>query len=363
MGRLTAAGLFPSLLFSLHAGVWADRRGRRRRMMIAADLGRAALIVTLPVAYALDALGLAQLYAVAFAVGTLSVLFEVCNAALFVSLVPAEQYVQGNSLVNGSRAMSFVSGMSLGGLLVQLLTAPFALLADAVSYLASARFLSRIGPAEPPPAERVRGDLWAGFRHIVNSPVLRAGSAAVVTLNFFNFIFQAIFVLYATTRLHLSPGVLGAVLGAGAIGSVLGSVLTGRVVRRIGIGPAVVLGFVAFPAPLMLVPLAGGPTAVVLAMLFLAEFGSGFGVMILDIASGSVAAAAIPHKVRSRVAGASRTLTYGVRPLGALTGGWLGSTLGLRPTLWIATAGAVLCVTWLVPSPIPRMRSLDLPEM
>jgi MFS family permease len=126
MGWLTAVGLLPSLLFSLHAGVWADRRGHRRRMMIAADLGRAALLATLPVGYALDLLALPQLYAVAFAVGALSVLFEVCNAALFVSLVPTRHYVQGNSLVNGSRAMSFVSGTSVGGVLVQILTAPFA---------------------------------------------------------------------------------------------------------------------------------------------------------------------------------------------------------------------------------------------
>jgi MFS family permease len=205
MGWLTAAGLFPNLLFSLHAGVWADRRGHRHRMMIAADLGRAALIATLPIAYALDVLGLPQLYAIAFAVGALSVMFEVCNAALFVSLVPTEHYIQGNSLVNGSRAMSYVSGMSVGGVLVQVLTAPFALVTDAVSYLASARFLSRIAPVEPPTAERARGDLWAGFRHILRSPILRPNSASTLTLNFFNFVFQAIFVLYATTQLHLIP--------------------------------------------------------------------------------------------------------------------------------------------------------------
>ncbi|MFC1420503.1 MFS transporter [Streptacidiphilus cavernicola] len=359
MGRLTAAGLLPSLLFSLHAGVWADRRGHRRRMMIAADLGRFLLVGSIPVVYAVGGLGLAQLYAVAFAAGTLSVLFEVGNAAVFVSLVPTERFVQGNSLVNGSRAMSYVGGTSLGGLLVQLLSAPYALVADACSYLVSAAFLARIAPVEPPVAERGRGDLWAGFRLIARSPLLRPNCAAVVTLNFFNFAFQAVFVLYATTALGISPGLLGLVLGAGAVGSVIGSVVTGRIVRRIGIGPAVVLGFAAFPAPLLLVPLASGPRSAALVLLFLAEFGSGFGVMVLDIASGSMNAAVIPHELRSRVAGATRLFNYGIRPLGALAGGWLGSVLGLRDALWIATAGAVLGVLWVLPSPVRRVRTLD----
>ncbi len=352
MGWLTAAGLLPSLLFSVHAGVWADRRGHRRRMMISADLGRAVALASLPVAWALGWLGLGQLYAVAFAVGTLSVLFDVCNAALFISLVPADRYVDGNSLLNGSRAMSYVIGTSAGGALVQLLSAPIALLADTASYLTSAWHLSRIHPTEPPAAERAEGDLMAGFRHLVRSPILRSYYGAVTTLNLFNFAYQALFVLYATTGLGLSPGLLGAVLGSGAIGSVFGSLLTGRIVRRIGIGRATVLGLLAFPAPLVLVPLARGPAPLTATCLFLAEFGSGFGLMLLDIAGGSLTASLIPDTLRSRVAGASRVFNHGIRPIGALAGGWLGATIGLRPTLWIATLGALLGLAWVLPSRI-----------
>lgn len=362
MGWLTAAGLVPSLLFSLHAGVLADRRGQRRRMMIATDLGRAVLIISLPAAYALGILQLPQVFVVAFAVGTCSVLFDVCNAALFVSLLPVDRYVQGNSLIHGSRALSAVSGPSIGGLLVQILAAPVALVADAMSYVVSARFLSRIAPTEPPTAEPVSGDLRAGITYIARTPVLRANLAAAITLNFFNFIFHALFVLYAATQLGLQPGVLGTVLGAGAVGALLGAFFTRRLTDRIGIGPAVVLGFVAFPAPLMLIPLAGGPTPLVLALLFLAEFASGFGLMVLDISSFSLIAAVVSPQLRSRVAGATRFLNYGIRPIGAVAGGWLGTTIGLRPSLWIATVGAVLGVLWLLPSPIPRMRSLDSPR-
>jgi MFS family permease len=358
MGWLTAAGLLPALLFSLAAGAWIDRRGRRRRIMIAADLARALLMGWLPVAYILGVLSLVQLYFIAFAVGAFSVLFDVCNATLFVSLVPSRHYVQGSSLMNGSRAMSFVAGPSIGGLLVQILAAPFALAVDAMSYFVSAGFLARISPAEPPLAHPEKGDLTAGPRWIVRNRVMRSTLAAAATLNFFNFIFQALFVLYATTGLGLSAGTVGAVLGAGAVGGLVGSFLTGRIIRRIGIGPAVVLGLVAFPAPFLLVPLAGGPEPIVLALLFLSEFGSGIGMMLLDITMGAVHAALIPDKLRSRVRGASRTLNYGVRPIGALTGGYLGTVLGLRPALWIATAGALLGVLWLIPSPVSRMREL-----
>lgn len=186
VGVLTALPWLPSLLFALPAGAWVDRYARRRATMIAADLGRAALLAGLPVAYWLGVLSIAQLYVVAFAVGTLNVLFSVCNPGVFVGVVPEERYVDGNSLIHGSRALSFVAGPSLGGLLVQLLTAPVAVLADALSFLGSAFFLTRIRPPEAPPSAKERGALVAGLRFILRSDVVRASLAAVSVVNFFN---------------------------------------------------------------------------------------------------------------------------------------------------------------------------------
>ena len=362
MGYLTAAGLLPHLLFALHAGAWVDRHGRRRHTMVAADLGRAAIVVAAPIAYAFDVLTIQQLYVTEFLIGTLSVLFFVSYNTLFISLVPREHYVEGQSLLNGSRAMSYVAGPSLGGLLVRLLSAPITLLVDAVSYVLSAAFLGRISPVEPPAEEAERGHVVAGLRFIARSQIMRASLAATATINFFNFVFFALFILYATRELDVGPGLLGAILGAGAVGGLLGSVVTGRIGRRIGIGPAYLLGCVLFPAPLVLVPLAGGPQPVVLALLFLAEFGSGLGVMILDISAGAIFAALIPDRLRSRVSGAYMAVNYGVRPLGALVGGTLGATIGLRPTLWIATVGALAGALFLLPSPITRLRDLPEPE-
>jgi MFS family permease len=360
MGYLGAAGLFPALLFSLHAGAWVDRRGRRRQTMIFTALGRAALLATIPVAYAFDALTMAHLYVASFLIGTLSVVFFVAYSTLFVSLVPRERYLEANSLLNGSRALSYVGGPSVGGVLVQLISAPGALVVDALSFLGSAFAMSSISPAEPPTEQAERGHIKAGMRYMWRSPIIRASLLATSTINFFNFVFWALFILYVTRSLDVSPGLLGLVLGAASVGGVLGSVVTGRISRRIGIGPAFVLGCVLFPAPLVLVPLAGGSDWTILACLFFAELLSGFGVMILDIASGTIKAALVPDRLRARVSGAYMVVNYGVRPLGALVGGALGTWIGLRPTLWIATVGAILGVLWLLPSPVLRLR--ELPE-
>ena len=216
MGLLTAAGLLPSLLFSLAAGAAIDRHGRRRRTMLVTDVGRAVLMATIPISYALGRLGLPQLYAVTFAVGTLDVLFFVAYSGLFVSVVPPQGYVQGQSLLNGSRAMSFVVGQGGAGVLVAALTAPGAIIVDALSFLVSGLALARIHPAEPSTAEPGKGDLAAGVRFIAGSRMVRSALGATATVNFFTLAFNAIVILYATRALHVRPAMLGLVLGSGA---------------------------------------------------------------------------------------------------------------------------------------------------
>ena len=265
-----------------------------------------------------------------------------------------------SSLIYGSRAMSFVTGPSLGGLLTQLLTAPFAIVVDALSFLGSAFFLRRIDPVEPP-ADDGDGGVTEGLRFIARSPIVRSSLIGVAVVNFFNLMFFALVLLYAVRALHVSAGLLGLILGCGATGGLLGAALTKAIAARIGVGLAYVAGCFAFTAPLALVPLAplpggrGTDWAIVL-MLFGAEFLSGFGVMVLDISIGSIFAAVIPDTVRSRVSGAFSAINYGTRPLGALLGGLLGSAVGLRPALWVAVIGGVVGAALLVPSPLPRFR-------
>jgi predicted MFS family arabinose efflux permease len=328
--------------------------------MIAADVGRAALLFSIPAAWGLGVLSMTQLYVVAFLTGTLTVVFWVSYNVLFVALLPREDYVAGSSLLNGSRAVSYMAGTGLGGLLVQALTAPLAVGFDAVSFVVSALFMRTVRAPEPESEQDDQSGVTDGLRFIAHNPIMRASLATTATINLFNFMFFALWILFAVRTLGVQPGTLGLVLGAGAIGSIIGSVVTTWVQRRIGTGPTFALGCLLFPAPLVLVPLARGSELVILALLFLAEFGSGMGVMMLDIMGGVIQAALVPDRLRSRVSGAYMVVNYGVRPIGSLAGGYLGSTIGLRPAVWVATLGAIAGVVWLLPSPVLALR--DLPE-
>jgi len=358
MGALTTVALVPNLLFSLHAGNWVDRRGDRRQVMLATDVGRGLLIATVPVAYALHHLTWVHLYVVAFGTGTLSVFFYVAYGGFFQTIVEREDYVAANSLSHGSRAFSFLAGTSLGGVLVQLLRGPYALALDAFSYVWSAFFMSRVDAPDPPHEEREQRGVLAGARWIRGNAIIRAELLGVATLNLFNFMYFALFLLYATRSLHVRPATLGVILGVASVGTLFGSFVTAKISRRLGVGPTFIAGCFLFPAPLILVPAAGGPHWLVVTFLFAAEFLSGFGLMLLDILAGSISAGVVPPPLRSRVSGAFMVVNYGVRPVGTAVGGALGTALGVRPTLWIATVGALAGLAWLLPSPIRTLRDV-----
>jgi MFS family permease len=365
MGTLTAIGLLPHLLFSLPAGVWLDRVRTRRRLMIAADLARAALIASIPIAFAMGALAMPQLFVVGFATGTLSVIFDISWNTLFVTVTERGRYVEAMALLNGSRSLASVGGPTIGGLLVQVFGAPLAMLGDALSFLGSVVFLRRIRSPEPPiEAEpgSIREQLMVGLSFVFRDGIMRAVLLSVATINLFTFASSALFILYATTTLGVSPGALGLALGTGAVGSVIGALVASRIGRRIGLGPAYALGCLIFPISLLLIPLAGPdmPMPLILALLFGSEFGAGFGVMILDINVGAILLARTPDRIRGRAGGAFRFVNYGVRPIGAFLGGLLGEALGVREAILIATVLAIAGVLFLIGSPVLRLR--ELPE-
>jgi MFS family permease len=362
MGLLTAMVWAPHLLFSLSAGLYVDRRARRRRIMIAADLGRAAVLASVPVAYAFDALTIEQLLAVAFAVGALSVYFDIAWATYFMRLVPREDVVEANAKLSATRSLSYVVGPPAAGGLVQLLGAPVAVLADALSFVGSALFLRRIRaeepPLPPPNGDSARTRIAEGFRFLFGHEYLRAFLGCFATINFFNLAFAAIVVLFMARELDLSAGAIGVILGAAAVGGLVGTAVAPALGRRLGMGPALMVGAVLFPAPLVLFPLAGGPEPVVWAMLITGEFLSGAGVMVLDIHGNSLSLLMTPEEMRPRQTATFRFVNYGVRPLGALAGGVLAEAIGLRPALLIVALCTILGVLWLVASPTPRLRDL-----
>jgi MFS family permease len=364
MGLLTAIGLLPHLLFSLPAGVWLDRVHNRRRLMILCDVGRALAIAAIPLAFVIGTPPLAQLFAIAFIVGSLSVVFDIAWNTLFVSVTKREQYVEASALLNGSRSLSNVAGPAIAGALIELFTAPIALLADAVSFLGSVFFLRRITAPEPP-VERepgtIRQQLASGLSFIFGDQIMRPTVLSAATLNLFNYCFQALFILYATSPAYLGvePGIFGLALALGAIGGVLGALSASRIGRVLGIGRAYLLGLVLFPASVIMIPLAGSVAGVaILAFLFASEFGQGLGVMILDINAGAMMQARTPDRIRGRAMGAFRFINMGIRPIGATIGGVLGGLIGVRETLFIVIVLQLAGALWLLGSPVLRLRGM-----
>ncbi len=363
MGVLTAIGLLPHLLFSLPAGIWLDRVQTRRRLMILADIGRAIVVAFVPLAFFLNLLSMPVLFGVAFLVGSLSVIFDISWNTVYVAVTRRDQYIQANSLLNGSRSISSVGGPAIGGVLVSALGAPVALVADALSFIGSALFLSRIDAPEPP-IERdpgsLRSQLMTGLKFIARDAVIAPTLLSVGILNFFNFCFQALLYLYVLDRLGVDPGVFGLALGAGAIGAVVGALTASRIGERLGIGRAYALGLILFPVATILIPVAAPdmPAAFVLVLLFLAEFGSGFGVMILDINAGALLIARTPDQIRGRANGAFRFINMGIRPIGAAVGGVLGGLLGVRETLFLVTILQLTGVLTLFRSSILRIQGM-----
>jgi len=359
MGIVGAVGALPALLFGVHAGAWLDRRGGRRQVMLWSDLGRAALLALVPALWAVHALTLAGLVAIQFLVGTLSVLFGAASGTVFVSLVPRDRYVEASALLSGSRAGAFVVGPGIAGALVQSLSAPLALLADGLSFVASALSLALVRPEEPAPAPAERGHLGEGLRFVRASPVLRASFLSAARLSLFRAAFMAVYLVYLTRSLHVTPAELGLILGPSSIGAVFAAGLAGAAVRRIGLGPTLVAGTILWSVPTLMVPLAAGSHATVVAVLFVAEGLLSAGSMVAEVAGGTLRAVAIPDALRSRVMGAMQLADRGLSPIGALLGGLVATWLGVRAAVWIGAVGISLAFAWLAFSPLARMRAVE----
>jgi MFS family permease len=362
MGVLTALFWLPHLLFSLPVGVWVDARRTKRMIMVAADLARALLLASIPLAAAFGALSLMQLYATVFLVGACAVFFDLSYSSFFTATVPREHVLAANGRLSTTRALSYVGGPSLAGVLVQVLTAPVAILADALSFVASALFLRGAQVEEPFPDSRGISPLrrlWEGVLIVTRHPLLRGIVGCAGTVNFFTFMVSAVYVFYASRTLGLSAGLIGFTLGGGAVGALLGALVAPGIGRRIGLGPTIVIGCVLFAGPFAALPFATGPTFVKVLILSAAEFVSGIGVMLFDTNSATLTALAVPHRLRSRLAGVSRFFNYGTRPFGAIVGGALGSAIGLRPMLLVASLGALLSVVWLLASPVAGTRKQE----
>lgn len=331
--------------------------------MIASDLGLALLVLTVPLAVALDVLRIELLYAVALGIGTLGLFHSVANQSMLPTLVARSELVEANSKLAVGRSASQVAGPGVGGVLVQLITAPTALLVDAATFVVSAFAVWSIRSPEPDPKESSRGnsvieDARQGLNLIVRNRVLAALGGVIGTMAVFNALYEAVWILYVSQRLDIDPLALGTMISIGSVGVVIGAFVASRVIRWVGIGRAVLVGSLIPALSDLVTPLAGGHVVVVLALLTSAMFLFGLGATLFDVANVSLRQAVTPIHLQGRMNAIMSLLEVGLVPIGALVGGVLGQWLGLRATLLIGAGGEVAAGAWLLRRPVWSLRDL-----
>ncbi len=364
VASLATVEFLPFIVFTLPAGVWVDRLSRRL-VLIVGDAGRALLLLSIPIAYVFDALTLGQLYVVGFLVGILTVFFDVAYQAYLPSLVDREHLVEGNSKLQTTVSGAWIAGPGVAGALISAVTAPYAILVDAISFVVSGSFTARIQKREQLPARAgrkspMRTELWEGLRYVLGHRLLRPQAMSTGVSNFFSNVTYSIFVVYAVRYLHLSPALIGvAFMGAG-IGWLIGSLSATRLGAGLGVGRATLLGAALSGPGTLLVPLA--PKGFPLPFLIAGGILGGFGAVVYNIQQVSLRQTITPERLQGRMNAVMRFLVWGTIPLGSLTGGALASTVGLRETLFVGAVGGFTSVLPIIFSPIRGLEGFPEPE-
>jgi MFS family permease len=352
MGLLVAAEMLPVVVLSLLVGVWVDRL-RRRPLLIVADLGRAVCIGSVPVVAALGALRMEYLYLVSFAMGVLSLVSDTASSAFLPTLVAEDDLPLAYSATVLTESTAEVVGPGLAGMLVQLLSAPIVLVADAASYLFSAVMLVTVRTHEPR-AQQDSGssalaELGDGLRVIKHDPMLWAIAGCIGTAGIFLEVRLVLLILFAARELGLDAVAIGAIMAAGSVGGMLGAVLAPRLIGRIGLQQTFVVTVLLVPLALAITPLATGTTVVAGSMLLVGQALFQIVLMASNVCFRMLRQQLSPPDMLGRVNATMRLLTWGGLPLGALLGGLLGEHLGLRPAMGVAAVGAMLGCGWLIP--------------
>lgn len=368
-GLLTTLEFLPFALLSLPAGVWVDRL-RRRPILIVADVVRAVTLLSIPAAVILDRLTIWQLYAVVFTNGCLTVFFDVASQSYLPSLLNRNQLVDGNAKLELTRTTSQRLGPGLAGLLITAVTAPFAIVVDAISYALSAAFLSRIRQSEPVPGRpdpatasgrSMRTEVGEGLRYVIGHPWLRAMALSVSIGNLFGNVADSILILYLVTERGFTAAEIGLAFTVGSIGVIGGAIVAAPLARRLGVGPMLVLAEAG--ASVSWLPIAMAPDtllfpALALTITALGFFGAGWNVNAVSLRQ-----AITPLPIQGRTNATMRFITWGLIPVGAIAGGVLGSTIGLHATIWVGALGAVLGFLPVALSPVRHLREMPAPPV
>jgi len=362
---LGVLGFFPFILFALPAGVWVDRLSRRR-ILIVGDASRAVLLILIPILWATHTLQIWHLLILQFVIGVFTVFFDVAYQSYLPALVERNQLIEGNSKLQLTVSVAQIAGPSASGGLIAAITAPYAIVADAASFVISTLFMLRMRHRETVPehsAEAPRPKMWPdvkeGLRWVVGHPWLRAIASFTGSSNFFSSLVFAIFLLYAVRSLHLSSFEIGVVFAVGSAGSILGALTVDRLQRAFGVGPTIVgtaifgsLGGLAYPL---------APKSFPLPLLILGGAVFGFGAVAYNITQISLRQAITPERLQGRMNAAMRWIVWGTIPLGTLAGGAIATWWTLRTALWVGAIGELFTFIPLSLSSVRKIKEMPAP--
>lgn len=360
MGMLTAAASVPALAFGLQSGAIADRLTRHRPMMIACELVSCAAAATVPIAWLLGILNVVWLIVVALVIGTAGVLFKAANFPHIAAVVPTTQRTEAMAGFHASYSVASVSGPGLAGLLVQILTAPLAVLAEALSFLTSALLLRSIRTPEKNTATTSRGmwqDVMEGLKASVTHPVLRALLGAGVTINFFAMAYTAVYMLYMLNTLDIPKSLIGVLIALGGAGGLLGAWATARLSKRYGEDRILLIAVIFFPMEILAVGLLNGSLWWKISILVLTGTLTGGIVVAFATCMGAIILRETSPELRGRVNATMTFAVQGVLALGGLAGGLVAELIGLRPVILICAAGIALSTIWIWTSPLRPHRA------
>jgi len=367
-GLLGTIEFLPFILLSLPAGVWVDRF-RRRPILIAGDLIRATALSSIPIAFAMNGLTIWQLYVVGFVNGCATVFFDVAYQSYLPSLVDRDQIVDGNSKLEVSRSAAQITGPGVAGVLIGVLTAPFAIILDALSFVASGLFMFAIRRHEETPEPRLneqgerpsmRSEIADGLRYVGRHPLLRSVAASTGTSNFFGNLMYSILILYLVRQLGVTPELLGLAFSVGAVGFLAGALLATPLAKRFGVGPTIVgAALTSGPAGLLI---AIAPADFAVPFVAASVFLGGLGNAIYNINQVSLRQAITPERMQGRMNATMRFIVWGTIPIGSILGGALGGLIGLHETIWIGAIGGIFVFLPLLFSPVRRLRTIPEAE-
>ncbi len=367
-GLLGTVQFLPFIVLSLPAGVWIDRL-RRRPIMIIGDIGRGIMLLSIPLAVALDGLTIWQLYVVGFVNGCLTVFFDVSYQSYLPSLVDREDILEGNSKLEISRSGAQVTGPGIAGFVIGIVTAPFAIIFDSLSFFASAAFVLLIRQKEPTPAVVVnadgskgpgmRAEIAAGLGYVLNHRYLRSIAACTGISNLFNQIAFSILLLYLLNERGIPIEQIGLAFSLASIGFLIGALTGNRIGQRFGVGPTIIGSAILFGPSVILVAIA--PTELTIPFATASVFLGGFAGVVYNINQVSFRQAITMTGMQGRMNATMRFIVWGTIPVGTLLGGFLGGVIGLHATIWVGAIGGIFSFVPLLFSPLRSLMKMPEP--